>query len=140
MIWKLPLRFEANRGQADGSVRFLAKGSGYDLSLTATEAVLNLRAAARGQKGDGPSPSPHSTSSSTALRMKLLQPVAGEYDHKYLAIYDIDADNPDDAVAALTQSASTTMFISEALDLETIKCAVFETCSPEITAKEKTPA
>jgi hypothetical protein len=76
----------------------------------------------------------------TALRMKLLQPVAGEYEHKYLAIYDIDADNPDDAIEALKDSASSNMFISEALDLDTIKCAVFEVCSPEIAAKEKAPA
>ncbi|OYW00307.1 MAG: hypothetical protein B7X11_04610, partial [Acidobacteria bacterium 37-65-4] len=31
---KLPMSFEANRGQADPSVRFLARGSGYGLFLT----------------------------------------------------------------------------------------------------------
>ena len=38
-----PLAFEANRGQADSSVRFLAHGNGYSLLLTDSEAVLELR-------------------------------------------------------------------------------------------------
>ncbi len=37
---KLPLHFEANRGQADEQVRFLSRGGGYSLFLTATEAVV----------------------------------------------------------------------------------------------------
>src|SRR2546428_392202 len=40
---KLPMHFESNRGQTDGQVRFLARGSGYTLYLTPTEAVLSLR-------------------------------------------------------------------------------------------------
>jgi cysteine-rich repeat protein len=39
---KLPLRFEANQGQADAAVKFLSRGSGYTLFLTPTEAVLSL--------------------------------------------------------------------------------------------------
>jgi hypothetical protein len=35
-----PLRFEANRGQAHKDVRFLSRGLGYSLYLTADEAVL----------------------------------------------------------------------------------------------------
>ncbi|HEX7180397.1 MAG TPA: SBBP repeat-containing protein [Thermoanaerobaculia bacterium] len=38
-----PLAFEENRGQTDGRVRFLARGDGYGLFLTSTEAVLVLR-------------------------------------------------------------------------------------------------
>jgi uncharacterized protein (TIGR03437 family) len=38
---KLPLSFEANRGQTDSQVKFLARGNGYNLFLTATEAVLS---------------------------------------------------------------------------------------------------
>ena len=38
----LPLRFEPNRGQMNRQVRFLARGSGYTLFLTAREAVLSL--------------------------------------------------------------------------------------------------
>src|SRR5204863_352648 len=44
---KLPLHFEANRGQTDKAVRFLSRGPGYSLYLTNGEAVLVL-AAARG--------------------------------------------------------------------------------------------
>lgn len=40
---KLPLSFEANQGQMDKSVNFMARGSGYSLFLTPKEAVLNLR-------------------------------------------------------------------------------------------------
>jgi hypothetical protein len=39
---KLPLSFERNRGQVDGAVKFLTRGNGYNLFLTATEAVLTL--------------------------------------------------------------------------------------------------
>jgi len=40
---KLPLSFEANAGQADASVRFLARGAGYGLYLASHEAVIELR-------------------------------------------------------------------------------------------------
>ena len=39
----LPLSFEENRGQTDARVKFVARGNGYALFLTATEAVLKLR-------------------------------------------------------------------------------------------------
>jgi hypothetical protein len=39
---RLPLTFEANRGQADGQVQFLARESGYTVFLTGTGAVLAL--------------------------------------------------------------------------------------------------
>src|SRR5438309_9005550 len=39
---KLPLRFEANRGQAHQDVSFLSRGAGYSLYLTGSEAVLVL--------------------------------------------------------------------------------------------------
>ena len=39
---KLPLHFEANQGQTHHDVRFLARGAGYSLYLTAGEAVLVL--------------------------------------------------------------------------------------------------
>ena len=57
---QLPLSFEANRGQTDGAVRFLSRGRGYSLFLTATEAVLRL------QDAREPAPAP-----SSVLRMKL---------------------------------------------------------------------
>lgn len=45
---KLPLAFEANEGQTDASVDFMARGKGYSLFLTPGEAVLSLDGA-----GDG---------------------------------------------------------------------------------------
>jgi hypothetical protein len=39
----LPLMFEANQGQTDTRVKFLARGSGYGLFLTAQDAVLALQ-------------------------------------------------------------------------------------------------
>ncbi|MGQ0570273.1 MAG: DUF7948 domain-containing protein [Armatimonadota bacterium] len=39
---RLPLHFEVNQGQSDPHVRFLARGRGYRLLLTSTEAVLML--------------------------------------------------------------------------------------------------
>ena len=59
---KLPLHFEANRGQTDDRVRFLARGRGYDLFLTSTESVLVLRK---------PEPGSPGTSPSRSLRMAL---------------------------------------------------------------------
>ncbi len=45
-IGKLPLSFEENQGQVDEKVKYLARGKGYTLFLTETEAVLSLRNAA----------------------------------------------------------------------------------------------
>ena len=39
---KLPLQFEINEGQSDARVKFMARGSGYNLFLTGAEAVLAL--------------------------------------------------------------------------------------------------
>src|SRR5206468_8794324 len=44
---KLPMSFEPNEGQTSGEVKFLARGRGYTLFLTSTEAVLSLRASSR---------------------------------------------------------------------------------------------
>ncbi len=63
---KLPLHFEANRGQTDGQVKFLSRGHGYGLYLTETETVLKLR------------------NESSVLRMKLL----GANPHPHVAGLD----------------------------------------------------
>src|SRR6266852_1995864 len=49
---KLPLSFEANQGQTNSQVQFLARGGGYTLFLTSTEAVLSFhgRKASTGTK------------------------------------------------------------------------------------------
>lgn len=43
---RLPRAFEANRGQTDAQVKYLARGPGYTLFLTPGKAVLALRTAA----------------------------------------------------------------------------------------------
>ena len=45
----LPLSFEANQGQVDGQVKYLARGRAYTLFLTSRAAVLSLRSARAGQ-------------------------------------------------------------------------------------------
>src|SRR2546425_915295 len=66
---KLPLSFEANRGQTDPQVKFLSRGPGHMLFLTPTEAVLVL------SKREGPAKGileslPKATQ--TVLRMAFL--------------------------------------------------------------------
>src|SRR5256885_3563981 len=65
---KLPLQFEANRGQTDKAVRFVSRGPGYSVYLTAGEAVLVLaRPNADEKKRDAQTPV-----KSVALRMSLV--------------------------------------------------------------------
>ncbi len=40
---KLPLSFEANRGQTDARVQFLARGEGFTLFLAGEQAILKLQ-------------------------------------------------------------------------------------------------
>src|SRR5437879_2744049 len=47
---KVPLSFEANRGQTDPRVKFLSRGSGYTLFLTGDEAVLSLKSQKAGAR------------------------------------------------------------------------------------------
>jgi hypothetical protein len=56
------MSFEANQGQVDPEVRFIARGPGYSLYLTPAEVVLSLRAVA---------PSDAETLSTTVVRMRL---------------------------------------------------------------------
>ncbi len=56
---KMPMNFTLNEGQTDARVKFMARGRGYGLFLTPTEAVMALNKA-------------HSKRA-TALRMQLLQ-------------------------------------------------------------------
>ena len=68
--YSLPLFFEPNQGQTAAPVRFLARGSGYGLFLTADEAVLNLqRPAAKARNAAASSVTMRPPSS--VIRMKL---------------------------------------------------------------------
>src|SRR6059036_3069361 len=73
---KLPLHFEANRGQTHDDVRFLARGRGYSLYLTAGEAVLVLAKPNPNAKHDARStlaqPDAKEHGKPVALRMSLV--------------------------------------------------------------------
>lgn len=73
---KLPLPFEANRGQTHGTVKFLTRGAGYSLYLTPTEAVLVLVRPDQVAKSGSRSPlerfDPKPQSKHVALRMRLV--------------------------------------------------------------------
>ena len=78
---QLPLSFEANRGQADESVNFVARGAGYTLALSPTEAVFALARPAdeESRRGElsprsetGASDAPGSQPPPTLLRMNLI--------------------------------------------------------------------
>jgi len=66
---KLPMRFEANQGQTDANVKFLARGAGYGLFLTGNDAVIALRK----PLATGSSWAPQADGlASTSLRLRLL--------------------------------------------------------------------
>src|SRR5216117_4313936 len=67
---KLPLHFEANRGQTDKDVHFLSRGPGYSLYLTSGEAVLVLAKPNADAKDDARSAK--ARGESVALRMSLV--------------------------------------------------------------------
>src|SRR5437899_6471384 len=73
-----PLSFEANQGQTDDQVQFLAHGQGYTLFLTAREAVFAFRPpAAHGQRPIGRVPKARAVqdmpdTARTVVRMQLL--------------------------------------------------------------------
>ena len=60
----LPMSFEVNQGQADRSLRFLARGQGYTILLKPSEATLALAIAGAARsvaaKGAGPANAIHS--------------------------------------------------------------------------------
>ena len=51
---QLPLSFEANRGQTDPQVKFLARGGPHSLFLTPTEAVFVLTTRTQAEKNQLP--------------------------------------------------------------------------------------
>ncbi|HKX29757.1 MAG TPA: SBBP repeat-containing protein [Blastocatellia bacterium] len=80
---KLPMSFEINRGQASPAVKYLARGRGYQVALTATEAILSLQTAGCAQPGQpnrdcGGKAEAASNLQSRALRLKLqnMRPVS----------------------------------------------------------------
>ena len=74
----LPLSFEINKGQLDEQVQFMSHGAGYDLFLTANEAVLRVDKPRTQPVDKVKDPSPTNTAAEdnvregTVLRLKLL--------------------------------------------------------------------
>jgi len=66
---KMPMRFEANQGQADANVKFLARGAGYRLFLTENESVIAMR---KPLTIGSSSASETGNLASTSLRLRLL--------------------------------------------------------------------
>ncbi|TAM81964.1 MAG: choice-of-anchor D domain-containing protein [Acidobacteria bacterium] len=50
---RLPLSFEANKGQVSSQTRYLARGNGFTLFLTQTDAILQLRKSIAGNQTAG---------------------------------------------------------------------------------------
>jgi Beta-propeller repeat len=84
-LGKLPMSFEANQGQHNARVKFLARGNGYSLFLTPSEAVLSLNRPATQEtgaaypaapsvthRGDQTGITGHRSAQRDALRMKLV--------------------------------------------------------------------
>lgn len=72
---RLPMSFEANRGQSDPAVQFLSRGHGYSVFLTSAEAVLVLSKTQERQEPAAHPVAGHESgiedSKSAVLRMRL---------------------------------------------------------------------
>ncbi len=70
---KLPLHFEANQGQTESTVKFLARGKGYSVFLRPAEAVLNLRkpSVVEGRRQADKAAAPLATKTA-AVRIRLI--------------------------------------------------------------------
>jgi hypothetical protein len=70
---KLPIRFEANEGQTDMRVKFMARGVGYSVFLTGDETVLHLRKGKSGNERaeEQEKQTADRSDESAVLRMKL---------------------------------------------------------------------
>ena len=70
----MPLQFEANHGQVDDQVKFLARGKGYTLFLTPTESVMVLQQReGRTQGDDQQSHDPLAMAEPTPLKQSVVR-------------------------------------------------------------------
>lgn len=105
---KLPMSFEANRGQTDTDVRFLSRGPGYALFITPTEAVFSLRKAGNGKSGSGQGTqalNPVSGIAGTSEQARTARPTpAGSIVGRAArAMPELPADAPDESLAVRMQ-------------------------------------
>ena len=69
----LPMFFEANKGQTDSRVQFMARGTGYTLLLTPTETILAAAKTQVSRASNGFSSLPAAPSISTSSRGSLIR-------------------------------------------------------------------
>lgn len=74
----------------------------------------------------------------SAQRFKLRDGMGLPHRHRYLAIYEVETDDPQAVINELMRRRDTpNMFISEALDLDSAVSGLFEACSPLVQAQAK---
>ncbi len=74
----------------------------------------------------------------SAQRFKLKDAMGAEHRNSYLAIYEIDSDDPKAVLDEMFKRSGTpAMVLSEALDLEKAVVGLFEPCSPVVEAGAK---
>jgi hypothetical protein len=74
----------------------------------------------------------------SAQRFKLNDAMGFEHRNRYLAIYEIESDDPQEALAEMFRRRGTpAMVVSEALDLDIASVGLFEPCSPVVEAGVK---
>jgi hypothetical protein len=77
----------------------------------------------------------------SAQRFKLKQLVMGGFKNKYMAIYNIESDDPQKVMDAMMERRGTeAMLISDSLDVDNCDCALFETISAKVAAPSETVA
>ncbi len=101
---KLPMSFEANRGQTDTEVRFLSRGPGYALFITPTEAVFSLRKAGNGKNGGGQGTqalNPVSGIAGTSEQARTVRPTpaSSTVGRTARAMPEVPADTSDESLA-----------------------------------------
>jgi hypothetical protein len=70
-----------------------------------------------------------------AQRFKLLTQAQGSQPGRYLALYEIETEDPEAALAELTRRSGTEqMIISEAMDMSKVSAALFAAIGPRRTA------
>ena len=71
----------------------------------------------------------------SAQRFKLADPMGFPHDHRYLAIYEVESDDPKAVMDEMMRRSGTpAMVLSEALDLEGATIGLYEECSPVLEA------
>ena len=69
----------------------------------------------------------------SAQRFVLTDSMGFNHGHRYLAIYEIESDDPEGVVAEMLRRRDTpAMVVSDSLDLDSALAGVFEVCSPVV--------